>query len=60
MLELKTLQDCDCEYIVRSYGSFVKDGNVNMLLEFMDGGTLCDVIWEVGKISELVLGMITI
>lgn len=30
-----------------------------MALEFMDIGTLCDVIKEVGSMPEMILGMIT-
>ena len=31
-----------------------------MALEFMDAGTLSDVVKEVGPIPEMILGMITI
>jgi len=48
LLELKTLHECDSDYIVRSYGAFLKDGNVHIALEFMDAGTLAGVIKEVG------------
>lgn len=47
LLELKTLHECDNDYIVRSYGAFVKDGNVHMALEYMDAGSLAGVIKEV-------------
>ncbi|CDW76221.1 UNKNOWN [Stylonychia lemnae] len=60
LLELKTLHECDNDYIVRSYGSFLKDGYVHMALEYMDAGTLSDVVKEVGPIPEMILGMITI
>lgn len=59
MLELKTLHECDCNNVVRSYGSFLKDGFVNIALEFMDAGSLADVIKEVGKVPEIVIGLIT-
>jgi hypothetical protein len=54
------LHECDCDYIVRSYGAFVKDGYVHIALEFMDAGTLADVIKEVGKIPEMLIGMIAV
>jgi serine/threonine protein kinase len=60
LLELKTLHDCDCDYVVRSYGAFLKDGYVNIALEYMDGGSLADVIKEVGKIPEIIIGMMTV
>jgi serine/threonine protein kinase len=47
LLELKTLHECDNDNIVRSYGAFVKDGNVHMALEYMDAGSLAGVIKEV-------------
>lgn len=59
ILELKTLHDCDSDYIVRSYGSFLKDGYVHIALEYMDGSSLADVLKEVGKMNETILGMIT-
>ena len=43
-LELKTLHECDCDCVLRSYGSFLKDGNVNIALEFMDKGSLTGVL----------------
>ena len=60
LLELKTLHECDCDNIVRSYGAFLKDGLVNIALEYMDAGSLADVIKMVGKIPEPIIGLITI
>ena len=60
LLELRTLHECDSDYIVRSYGAFLKDGMVNIALEFMDAGSLADVIKEVGKIPEMIIGMMTV
>mmetsp|Transcript_42913 Transcript_42913/g.41265 ORF Transcript_42913/g.41265 Transcript_42913/m.41265 type:complete len:162 (+) Transcript_42913:160-645(+) len=60
LLEMKALHDCDCDNIVRSYGAFLKDGYVNIALEYMDGGSLADVIKEVGKMPESIIGLITV
>ena len=60
LLELKTLHECDCDYIIRSYGAFIKDGFVHIALEFMDKGSLAEVIKEVGKIPEPILGLMTV
>jgi serine/threonine protein kinase len=60
LLELKTLHECDCQEVVRSYGAFLKDGYVNIALEYMDGGSMADVIKEVGKIPEMIIGMMTV
>ena len=59
-MELKTLHECDSDNIVRSYGSFLKDGYVHIALEFMDAGSLADVIKEVGKIPEMIIGLMTL
>lgn len=45
---------------MRSYGAFLQDGYVNIALEYMDAGSLADVIKEVGKIPEVILGLITV
>lgn len=44
LLELQTLHNCDTDYVVRSYGAFIKEGDVNIVLEFMDMGTLTTVM----------------
>jgi serine/threonine protein kinase len=54
------LHECECDNIVKSYGAYLKDGLVHIALEFMDAGSLADVIREVGKIPESIIGMITI
>ena len=57
---MRTLHECDCDNVVRSYGAFLKDGYVNIALEFMDGGSLADVIKEVGKVPEMIIGLMTV
>lgn len=59
-MELKTLHECDSDYIVRSYGAFLKDGLVHIALEYMDVGSLANVLKEVGRIPESIIGLITI
>jgi serine/threonine protein kinase len=59
LLELQTLHNCDCDYIVRSYGAFINNGEVNIALEFMDHGTLTHILKREKKIPEHILGMIT-
>ena len=58
ILELRTLHECDHENVLRSYGAFLKDGSVNIALEYMDAGSLALVLKKVGKIPENILGMI--
>jgi len=60
LLELKTLHVCDHENVLRSYGAFVKDGQVHIALEYMDKGSLADMIKEVGKIPETIIGLMSV
>ncbi len=60
LLELKTLHDCDSDYVVRSYGALLKDGMVHMALEYMDAGSLAGVIKEVRKVPEQVIGLMAV
>jgi mitogen-activated protein kinase kinase len=40
MRELKTLHDCDSPYIVSYYGCFLLDGDISIVMEYMDCGWL--------------------
>ena len=60
LIELKCLHECDSDYIVRSYGAFIKDGNVHMALEYMDAGSLAGVIKEVKQVPEPIIGLMTV
>jgi len=60
LLELQTLHNCDSDYVVRSYGAFIKEGDVNIVLEYMDMGTLTSVLEREKQIPEVILGMIAL
>lgn len=60
MLEMNTLSKCNCENVLRCYGAFIKEDKVVIALEFMDGGSLANVLKKVGKIKEDMLGIITV
>lgn len=60
LLELKTLHDCDSDYIVRSYGAFLKGGFVHIALEYMDAGSLTSILEVVKRIPEDILGLMLI
>ncbi|CAD8126564.1 unnamed protein product [Paramecium sonneborni] len=57
-LELETLVSCDHQNIIRCYGAFLEGASVAIALEFMNLGTLQDVIKKQGKIPEGMLGLI--
>ena len=60
LIEIKTLHECNHDNVLRSYGAFIKEGKVNIALEFMDAGNLSHILKEVGSITEQIIGMITI
>ena len=60
LIEIKTLHDCESDNVLRSYGAYIKEGKVNIALEYMDAGSLAHTLKEVGKVTEPLIGMITI
>jgi len=59
ILELKTLYRNQSEYIVSLYDAFYTEGSIFIALEYMDGGSLTDLLKASGKIEERVLANIT-
>lgn len=57
--EVKLLSECHCENIIRCYASYYKSGSVNMVIEYMNKGTLSDILKKVKIIPENILGIIT-
>ena len=47
---------CNHPNIVSFYGGFLQDGAVNMVLEYMDGGTVAECINIRGAMPEFVVG----
>eukprot|EP00055_Hartaetosiga_balthica_P005890 m.17926 g.17926 ORF g.17926 m.17926 type:complete len:411 (-) comp4861_c0_seq2:126-1358(-) len=56
--ELQILHDCNSPAIVGFFGSFWSDGEIHMLLEYMDAGSLDAVLRRVGRIREDVVAVI--
>ena len=50
--ELKTLHSSQCPYIVSFHGAFYKDHAVHLIMEYMDGGSLLDMLKSVQRIEE--------
>lgn len=50
--ELKILHKCNSPYIVGYYGAYHSDGEINMCMEYMDGGSLDLALKQGGKIPE--------
>ncbi|XP_038079443.1 dual specificity mitogen-activated protein kinase kinase 1-like [Patiria miniata] len=60
--ELKVLHDCNSPYIVGFYGAFYSDGEINICMEHMDGGSLDLVMKRAdhNRIPERILGKVTV
>lgn len=59
-LELNTLISCNSEYIIKCYGAYLKNGMITIPLEYMDIGTLQDIIKKRERIPEVILGIIIV
>lgn len=57
--EIKTLYDAECQTLVGFYGAFYRDGAITIALEYMNGGSLANVVAQVGAIPESVLASVT-
>lgn len=56
--ELKINQSAQCPYVVICYQSFYDNGAISIILEYMDGGSLADLLKKVKKIPEKYLAAI--
>ena len=58
--ELKVLHECNSPQIVGFYGSFLSDGEINICMEYMDGGSLDQILKKAGRFPEAILGKVSI
>lgn len=56
--ELKINQSAQCQYVVVCYQSFYDNGAISIILEYMDGGSLLDILKKVKTIPEPYLAAI--
>jgi serine/threonine protein kinase len=57
--EIRSYCSSNSPYIVPFYGAFYHDGTVQIILEYMNGGTLKDLYEKVGRIPESFLSNIS-
>ncbi|XP_054159585.1 dual specificity mitogen-activated protein kinase kinase 2-like, partial [Oppia nitens] len=58
--ELKVLHECNSPHIVGFYGAFYSEGEINICMEYMDGGSLDLLLKKANRIPEQILGKVTI
>jgi len=56
--ELKINQAAQCPYVVVCYQSFYDNGVISIILEYMDGGSMADLLKKVKTIPEPYLSAI--
>lgn len=57
--EIRTQMTCESSLLVKYYAAFLKNDKVYIVEEFMDQGSLENVLRKSQKISEAILGIIT-
>ena len=58
MREIRALYDAQCPNLITFYGAFYREGSITIALEYMDGGSLANVLSQVGPVPESVLASI--
>ncbi|KAL4468010.1 hypothetical protein ABPG72_015880 [Tetrahymena utriculariae] len=58
--ELKTLIQCESDSIVKCYGAYIQKCMINITLEYMDLGTVHDLVKKVGPLPEIIVAIMAI
>ncbi|KAL7750407.1 MAP kinase kinase (MEK) [Sorochytrium milnesiophthora] len=58
--ELQILHQCHSPWIVSFYGAFIENGEISICMEYMNLGSLDAIYRKIGRMSEDVLGKITV
>ena len=54
------MHECNSPHIVGFYGAFYSEGEINICMEYMDGGSLDLVLMKKNRITENIIGKVTI
>eukprot|EP01017_Pseudomicrothorax_dubius_P010437 TRINITY_DN13734_c0_g1_i5.p1 TRINITY_DN13734_c0_g1~~TRINITY_DN13734_c0_g1_i5.p1 ORF type:complete len:170 (+),score=39.76 TRINITY_DN13734_c0_g1_i5:89-598(+) len=57
-VELNTLKSCETEHVIKCKGTYIKDTQIVIMMEYMDLGSLTHILQKAKKIPEVILGMI--
>ncbi len=60
LMEIKSLYQCEHDNVIQFFDGYFRQGRVHLLLEYMDKGSLDDVLKKVKKIPEHVLKLIAV
>ena len=58
LFELRTLYEAQSPHIVRFHGAFFNEGSISIVLEYMDGGSLTELLARKGPIPEPMIATI--
>lgn len=58
--EMAILHDCNFPHIVGFYNAFQTQSEINMCMEYMDGGSLDVILKRIGRFPEPILGKIAV
>eukprot|EP01084_Bolivina_argentea_P162306 282474_1 len=50
--EINTLYNAECDALIKFYGAFYREGAITIALEYMDGGSLSNVLHQMGPMPE--------
>lgn len=57
--EIQSLYNCECPAIIGFHGAFYREGAISIALEFMNGGSLANVIAQAGALPEEALAHVS-
>lgn len=57
--EIATLYNAKCDTLITFYGAFYREGSISIALEYMDGGSISNLLAQVHSIPEHILLYIT-
>jgi mitogen-activated protein kinase kinase 1 len=58
MKDIKALENSECAFLVKYYGAYYDEGSCRLVLEFMDAGSLADLIKKNPIVPEGVIALI--
>lgn len=57
--EIQTLSSVECEALITFYGAFHKEGNIGVILEYMDRGSLEFIVDSSVRLTDIAMASIS-